>query len=625
MKTRASHVSPAVNPPTPVARWGAWLFALAMACVVSAGVAHADPLKDGKEALAQGRIDDAVTAYRNAVQAQPGEALPHQGLGLALEKKRAWQAALAEFLKANELDPGLAEPLRGAGACYLRLEQPDKAEAAFRKATQIDHKFPDAQLGLGESLARLKRYDEAIAVLNDGLKFGTKTQPAFYMGIGHTQALRDSLRAAEVALVQAREAAMALSAPPTVLGPIYRSLGDLYMQRKIPELAIQNYQQAKSIDPNDLDTRMALGDAFYNGQLYNDAAGEYKAVVAADSDYAEGYLKLGNLYYLASFADPPRDLEAVSTLETLLRKDPTNLQGKALLAQALYRTGNAANKQRALQLLNEVSSGGTLPPAAYPIRGRIEYEAGDYAKAIADFRQSRRLETIDQLRIADSFRRLATAAADSTAKAAFYDSAGTVYRAIYDADTTSADAKKAQLESARLQYFRKNYPAAIVELSRTIALDPNSAEAYNLTGLSYRAMKDDANAVIWLKKSLALDPKQPGIWLQLGATYDGMKDDADAIDAFQHTAALDSTTTGAIALQQLGYKALVKKSYPAAIQLLEDSTRRDPKQILTWVWLGQAYQNSGNRAKAIECYHHVLELKPGQPDAVKGLKSLGTQ
>ena len=44
---------------------------------------------------------------------------------------------------------------------------------------------------------------------------------------------------------------------------------------------------------------------------------------------------------------------------------------------------------------------------------------------------------------------------------------------------------------------------------------------------------------------------------------------------------------------------------------------------MTWVWLGQARQNAGDRAGAVDAYKKALELKPGQPDAPKGLKSLG--
>jgi len=146
-----------------------------------------------------------------------------------------------------------------------------------------------------------------------------------------------------------------------------------------------------------------------------------------------------------------------------------------------------------------------------------------------------------------------------------------------------------------------------------------------LLGLCQRAVGDDAGAIVSLKKAVELNPNNASAWLQLGAAHDKVKDEANAIDAFQHAADHDSATTGAVALQQIGNKALLKKSYAVAISSLEESSRRDPKQLMTWVWLAQAYQNSGNRAKAIDCYHRALALRPGEPTSYKGLKSLGAQ
>ncbi len=602
------------------ARPRTWL-ALALGFAVVLGVvlavpAWADALKDGKDALSEGRVDDAIAAFRTAVQEAPDDAQAHLQLGLALERKRNWQAALAEFRKASELDPRLADPYRGQGSTLLRLNRPAEAEAAFRKATDIDRKFPEAQLGLGEALVRQKKVPEAIAVLEQGVKFGTKTAPQFYEGLGKAEAARDSLRAAEVWLLRAREAAPNNAA-------IYRSLGDLYMLRKIPTLAITNYQQAKTLDPSDLDTRMALGDAYYRGQLYNDALNEYKDVVEADPDYAEGYLKLGNLYYLASSADPHRVFQAIETLEKLLQKDPNNLEGKAILAQAYFKKGGTEGRAKAITLLNEIEAAGPLPPDLWRLRGIIQYESKDYANALVSFRKAPKLEALDQFRVADSYRRLAAEAPDSLAKIPLYEAADSVYARIVETDSTSADGKKAQSERGRVSWFRKDYPAAVAQLDRAIVLDPKNAEAYYFKGLSLRQMGDDEGALTGMKKALELDPKQAGWWLQLGSLYDKLKLEEEAESSFQQAADLDSGTVGAIALQQQGYKALLRKDYPRAIELLEESTRRDDKQVQTWVWLGQAYQNAGNKARAIECYRRVLALKPGEPNATKGLKMLG--
>jgi tetratricopeptide (TPR) repeat protein len=621
--SRRSTPRPASRLPDLHALLGGALLALVLACAGGGFLpAWADALNDGEDALEAGRYDEAVAAYRTATSEMPNDARAHLGLGQALEKKRQWQAALEAFQKASALDARLAEPHRGQGAMLMRLNRPAEAEAAFRQAVAIDRKFPEAQLGLGRALVAQKKIPEAIAVFEQGVKFGNKTAPDFYKGLGEAEAARDSVRAAEIWLIKARESATSM--PPSVQGPIFRALGDLYMQRKIPSLAISSYQQAKAIDESDLDTRMALGDAYYRGALYNDALNEYKAVVDADPQYAEGYLKLGNLYYLASYSDPARVLQAIETLEKLMTLEPGNLEGKALLAQALFRTGRAAEKQRAAQLLDEIEATGKFPPEAWRTRGIMQYESGEFANALASFARAPKLEVIDLKRVADSYRRLAADAADTTRKAALYQSADSVYVSIMERDSSSADAKQASFERARLRYLMKDYPGAVERLRKAIELDPNSGEAYYYLGLSERARGNDAAGLAGIQKAVSLEPGQAGWYIQLGAAHAKLKATAEAKAAFEKAASLDdSTTVGAIARQQLGFYALLEKDYAAAIRLLEESAKIDPKQYQTWLWLGQAYQNAGRGSNAIEAYRKTLALRPGEPNATKGLKQLG--
>lgn len=596
--------------------------ALVLALLGGGAPAWANALKDGKDALAAGRFDDAVAAYRTATTEAPNDAQAWLGLGLALEKKRQWQAALEAFQKASTLDARLADPSRGQGAMLLRLDRPAEAEAAFRKAVEIDRKFPAAQLGLGDALVRQKKIPEALAVYEAGVRFGSKTAPDFYKGLGEAQAARDSVQAAELWLLKARESATTM--PPSVQGPIFRALGDLYMQRKIPELAIVNYEQAKGIDGGDLDTRMALGNALYQRGRYNEALAEYKAVVEADPQYAEGYLKLGNLYYLASQSDPPRVNEAIEILDKLLALEPNNLEGKALLAQALFRTGRAAEKQRAATLLDEIEKTGQFPPAAWRTRAVIFYENSDFKNAIAAFHKAGKLEIIDLKRLADAYRRVGAEEADTTRKSGFYEAADSVYVTIIDRDSSTADGKKASVERARLRYLMKDYPGAVERFNRVIALDPNSGEAYYYLGLSKRALGDDAGGLAAIQKAVALEPKQAGWYLQLGAVQSKLKATEEARAAFRQAAALDdSTTVGAIARQQLGFFELVGKNHPEAIRLLEESARIDAKQYQTWLWLGQAHQNSKQIEKAVEAYRKVQQLKPGEPNSQKQLQQLG--
>ena len=593
------------------------LSALVLLALFLAAAARADALKDGKTALAAGKVDEAIAQFRTAVEGSPNDVQPQLQLGIALERKRNWQAALETFKRASELDPRLAEPWRGQGSCLLRLDRPAESEVAFRKATDFDRKFPDAVLGLGEALVRQKKIDEAVSVLQGGLKFGSKTLALFYEGLGRAEAARDSLSHAEVYLLKAREAA------PKV-GRIQRSLGDLYMQRKIPSLAIASYKAALELDAHDPDTRVALGDAYYKGQLYNDAREQYEAVAAADSQNADAFYKLGNLYYLASQSDPQRVFSAIATLEHLAQIAPNDLRGKALLAQCYYRRGGVQGKADAKKLLDEILAAGQMPPEAWRTLGIMQYEGGQYREALGSFARAPKLEAIDQFRIGDIYRTLSSHSADSTAKAAFLDSADSVYAALGAADSTTDDARRALLERGKVRYQRKDYAGAIPMFQRMIALDPKNGEAYYYLGLSLRAREDNPAALEALREAARLDPNVGARLFWLGAAFVKVDSTAQAKQAFERSVELDSTSVvSAVALQQLGYFALLAKDYPEAIRRLERSVAIDPKQVQSWVWLAQAYQNSGNRARAIEYYRKALQLNPKEPNSLKALKALG--
>ena len=110
----------------------------------------------------------------------------------------------------------------------------------------------------------------------------------------------------------------------------------------------------------------------------------------------------------------------------------------------------------------------------------------------------------------------------------------------------------------------------------------------------------------------------------LGLLYAQVDSVAEAKRELQRAAELDTTRSQqrGIALRQLGYYKLLDKDYPEAIRLLESAAEIMPTDVQTWIWVGQGYQNSGNRAKAMEAYNRALALNPGDPVASKMVKSL---
>src|SRR5262249_59986628 len=107
---------------------------------------------------------------------------------------------------------------------------------------------------------------------------------------------------------------------------------------------------------------------------------------------------------------------------------------------------------------------------------------------------------------------------------------------------------------------------------------------------------------------------------------EGGREDSPAagLDEFKATVAVDSTSkNAATSYQQIAFRDhLLKKDWNGAIFLLEKANAIDPTNEQTLIWLGQSYQNVGNRGKALECYDKVLQMDPSQPDVKKSREIL---
>jgi tetratricopeptide (TPR) repeat protein len=180
------------------------------------------------------------------------------------------------------------------------------------------------------------------------------------------------------------------------------------------------------------------------------------------------------------------------------------------------------------------------------------------------------------------------------------------------------------MEMAKLKFRAKDYPATVEVLQRLIALDPNSDEAYYYSGLSYKEMKRYPEALDAFRQAATLADGKSDRQFWLGVLYAQLDSVPQAKIRLQRSLDLDSTGTfSGVAYRQLGFYALLAKNYSEAINLLDHAVQRNDKDVQAWVWRGQGYQNSGNRPRAVESYKKALELDASQPDALKGLKSLG--
>jgi type IV pilus assembly protein PilF len=116
------------------------------------------------------RFDDAVDAFRKALELNPYYTDVRNDLGMALVLAGKRQAGKAEFLAAFN-DPTNPTPeisSRNLGQAYF--EENNHAEAAnwFRSSLNRNKAYPDAYLGLADALVALGRAEEAMTTLETG-------------------------------------------------------------------------------------------------------------------------------------------------------------------------------------------------------------------------------------------------------------------------------------------------------------------------------------------------------------------------------------------------------------------------------------------------------------------------
>jgi Tfp pilus assembly protein PilF len=117
-------------------------------------------LNRGNVLLLQGDLDGALDAFRTALEHQPGYAGAYYNIGNALLGNRQFDEAVASYRSALEIKPDYAEVHCSLGVALKELGQMDEAVACFRRALQIEPGLVEAHLNLGSLYLSQGRYAE---------------------------------------------------------------------------------------------------------------------------------------------------------------------------------------------------------------------------------------------------------------------------------------------------------------------------------------------------------------------------------------------------------------------------------------------------------------------------------
>ena len=328
----------------------------------------------------EGNREEATTRLEEALALFPNFRDAHRNLAIVYVQQEEWENAQTHLIRAMELGSREAVTLGLLGYCHSVVGKHQAALDAYRIAALSQPEEKQWKLGQAQALLSLDEARKATQIYQEILE----EEPADW-NLWLTQAdgwITLDLPIAAIANLDAARRAGQLSPDGTL------SLGHLFLQNDLLDLAMQRYEEAFAI-PDAIVPGKQIETLEYLTQLgrFSEAAQLLQQLpeerfASADSPSVEGrYQRVSSLLEI-EIGDPEK---GASQLEAWLKNNP--IDGQALLLLAKYR--ESQGEREVAEMLYEQATG--IPDeaaAAHRAWGNLLLAERDYEGAIEQWEQS---------------------------------------------------------------------------------------------------------------------------------------------------------------------------------------------------------------------------------------------
>ncbi len=507
---------------------------------------HSPQLYDGLAELyfRTGRAREAETTARELLKTSPDDIDAHKLLGRIYLRQlgeqqnsvsssspsgNALDQAITEFEKIVSLQPKSVEDHMVLGSLYTVKHQQAKAEQQYKIAQDIEPESEEVVLNLARVYVESGDIDRAIKLI---------------------EAVPQADRTARMEF----------------------TLGAAYEQLKRPKDAIAAYKRAADLEPGDVPTMNALGQALLNDSQFEAALKQYRDIAAADPEDAGALIHISEIQRRQGKYE-----DALATIRKARKKDPENLE-------AGYNEG----------LLLDV--------------------LGHYDEAAAVYEKM-----VDQTSHANG----AYTAEEKNNRGIFLERLGSIYHEQNKIDQAIATYQKmidmgGDMATRGYQFQVDAYRDAkmfdkAVEVSRkSVEANPKDRDLKLMLAGELVDEGKNNEGLDMAKSLLDNTDKDRAVWLALGNMYTRLHRWKEAEEALNKAAAFTSKKEDKIYLLFLrGALADREKHIEQAEPFFRQALDIDPTNAMTLNYLGYMLADRGIRLQeALKLIHKAVEIEP---------------
>ena len=212
--------------------------------------------------LNNGQLAQAETCAKALIAQYPNTFILHNVLGIALDGQGKVQEAIASYRNALSLQPNMPDLHFNLGIALTNTGELDAAATSYRKALALNPKFFEAYGNLGTLLQKQGKLEEAIASYRKALSINPDARGYFNLAT----ALRDQGRLDDA--INSYQKAIELF--PNYVDA-YNNLGETLRDQGHMDLAIKNYQIALSMNPQHATANYNMAEFLYLAKKFDEA------------------------------------------------------------------------------------------------------------------------------------------------------------------------------------------------------------------------------------------------------------------------------------------------------------------------------------------------------------------